>query len=417
MGEAAGDDVEYVEVCAEDELSDGDKIGFDIDGTRVLLARVAGRYYAISGVCTHERAFLDEGAVVDNVVYCPRHYSAFDLRTGSVLGPPADAPAPTYGVRVENGAVLVSVVPVATAAEPDPEVLFEPVPEAASAQQRLFERIDALRWLHRAADGFSAVATPVRGALAPRGVLDLLHGRWFGHALHPALSDLPIGFWAGSVLLFVFGFAGPAVLLSVAGLVAAVVAVVTGLADVTVTDGPDRRLGVLHGLIMSAAFVVQLGTPIAYLAGSSLVAGLLAAVSLLMTLAGAFLGGHLVLGRGAMVDHTVWPPRTAEWSRAVQVDDLQAGSTATAAVDGRTVLLYRSPSDGSISAIEDACSHASGPLSLGRVCEGVVSCPWHDSAFRLRDGAVVRGPATFPQPALEVRVAGDWIEVRPRAAR
>jgi nitrite reductase/ring-hydroxylating ferredoxin subunit len=42
----------------------------------------------------------------------------------------------------------------------------------------------------------------------------------------------------------------------------------------------------------------------------------------------------------------------------------------------------------------------------------VVTCPWHGSCFRLRDGAVVKGPAQHPQPVLETRVRDGAIEVR-----
>jgi nitrite reductase/ring-hydroxylating ferredoxin subunit len=417
-GDVDTEKVEFVEVCDEGALEDGGKLSFDIDGQRVLVARVAGSYYAIGGVCTHERAFLDDGAIVENVVYCPLHYSAFDLRTGCVLGPPADKPTPTYGVRVENGVVLVSVAPMAVMEpEPDPDLRTEPVEVPSSPQAKIFGRVDSLTWLQRAADRFTAIANPVRAALGPRGVLDLLHGRWLGHALHPALSDLPIGLWAGSVLLYILGLSWPAVLLSLAGIASVLPAMATGLADLMVTDGHDRRVGVLHGILMAVAVLVQIGSPVSYFAGSPLAAGIIAGVSLLITIGGAFFGGHLVLARGAMVDHTVWPLVTADWRRTIEESELAAGKTAVAEVDGRKVLLYRSPEDRRISAIEDACSHASGPLSLGKVCEGIVTCPWHDSEFRLSDGAVVRGPATFPQPVLEVRVSGGWIEVRPLASR
>jgi nitrite reductase/ring-hydroxylating ferredoxin subunit len=410
--------VEYVEVCAEDDLKDGDKVAFDIDGQRILLARVDGTFYAIGAVCTHERAFLDEGALVENVVYCPLHYSSFDLRTGCVLGPPADRPTPTYGVQVSDGMVLVSVAPVEVsgAAPEEDDVAVEPVERSRTLHARLFDRIDAMPWLARWSQGLGAVAGPVRTKLAPSGMVDLLHGRWLGHALHPALSDLPIGLWAGSVLLYLLGFSGAAVALSLAGIATALVAMVTGIADLLVADGHDRRVGVLHGLLMTVALVIQIGSPVAYFLGAVVVAAILAVVSLLITVGAAYLGGHLVLARGAMVDHTVWPAGPPEWRQAVKASELAEGQTSMAEVGGRKVLLYRD-TDGRISAIEDACSHGSGPLSLGKVCEGIVTCPWHDSKFRLRDGAVVQGPATFPQPVLEVRVSGGWIEVRPLSSQ
>jgi nitrite reductase/ring-hydroxylating ferredoxin subunit len=69
---------------------------------------------------------------------------------------------------------------------------------------------------------------------------------------------------------------------------------------------------------------------------------------------------------------------------------------------------------GRVCAMEDACNHAGGPLSEGSIEAGVVQCPWHGSRFRLDDGAVVGGPATFPQLCLETRVSAGRIQVRGR---
>jgi nitrite reductase/ring-hydroxylating ferredoxin subunit len=66
--------------------------------------------------------------------------------------------------------------------------------------------------------------------------------------------------------------------------------------------------------------------------------------------------------------------------------------------------------------LENTCSHAGGPLNEGTVEGGDVICPWHGSRFRLRDGAVAGGPATFPQPHLEARKVAGRIQVRGREA-
>ena len=42
-----------------------------------------------------------------------------------------------------------------------------------------------------------------------------------------------------------------------------------------------------------------------------------------------------------------------------------------------------------------------------------MTCPWHGSRFRLTDGAILNGPATFPQPVYETPVRDGMIEVRP----
>jgi nitrite reductase/ring-hydroxylating ferredoxin subunit len=65
-----------------------------------------------------------------------------------------------------------------------------------------------------------------------------------------------------------------------------------------------------------------------------------------------------------------------------------------------------------IFALAETCSHAGGPLSEGKIEGDTVVCPWHGSRFCLRDGNVIDGPATYPQPALDVQVREGQILVR-----
>ena len=73
------------------------------------------------------------------------------------------------------------------------------------------------------------------------------------------------------------------------------------------------------------------------------------------------------------------------------------------------VLLYRKGEK--IYAIAATCSHLGGPLGEGTFTDDCVTCPWHGSTFRLRDGAVVHGPATSPQPRFAARVVGGRVEL------
>ena len=105
--------MEFVEVGTVNDLADGQMVGFEVDDRRILLAKVEGEFFAIGGTCSHERSNLDQGALLGHVVYCPLHFSAFDVRSGAVLGPPAECPVPKHEVRVEDGRVLVCTEPCA----------------------------------------------------------------------------------------------------------------------------------------------------------------------------------------------------------------------------------------------------------------------------------------------------------------
>jgi nitrite reductase/ring-hydroxylating ferredoxin subunit len=58
-----------------------------------------------------------------------------------------------------------------------------------------------------------------------------------------------------------------------------------------------------------------------------------------------------------------------------------------------------------ILALHDQCAHAGGPLSGGRIVDGCIECPWHQSRFELATGRRRRGPTVYDQPAYEVRPA------------
>src|SRR5580692_11463849 len=63
-------------------------------------------------------------------------------------------------------------------------------------------RIDRWAWIRTLNDQLTAVLGPWRERNQDNPVIELMHGgRWLGHPLHPALSDLPIGLWAGALIL------------------------------------------------------------------------------------------------------------------------------------------------------------------------------------------------------------------------
>lgn len=65
--------------------------------------------YALDNVCSHEYSELSEGMVLDGSVYCPKHGSRFEVRTGKVLDLPATSNVKSYPVRIEDGEIFVQV--------------------------------------------------------------------------------------------------------------------------------------------------------------------------------------------------------------------------------------------------------------------------------------------------------------------
>jgi 3-phenylpropionate/trans-cinnamate dioxygenase ferredoxin component len=100
---------DFVTVAKTDEIGAGALESFDVSGTRVSVANVAGTFYAFDDVCTHKQCSLSDGELEGRAITCPCHGSRFDVITGAVLNPPAVVPVRTYAIRVEDDVIAVQV--------------------------------------------------------------------------------------------------------------------------------------------------------------------------------------------------------------------------------------------------------------------------------------------------------------------
>jgi len=195
------------------------------------------------------------------------------------------------------------------------------------------------------------------------------------------------------------------------GLAGAAGSAITGLTDWQATDGRARRKGIIHGLLNVTATALYTASLIERNRKNRGAGRALAYCGFAISAAAAYLGGDLVYNERIGVDHSQEVPPETVWSPVAQLADLREGEPHRAEVSGVRVLLVRQGEE--IFAIGEVCSHLGGPLAEGKVEGGTVQCPWHGSRFCLRDGSVVDGPATSPEPAYEARVIAGTVEVRP----
>ena len=98
---------EFVKVARTGELSPGEKRLVQIEDEIILLANVGGTYYAVDGECPHADALLPMGQLYGDEIVCPLHGSAFNVKTGEVLSPPAATDLTVYPIRIVEGDILV----------------------------------------------------------------------------------------------------------------------------------------------------------------------------------------------------------------------------------------------------------------------------------------------------------------------
>jgi nitrite reductase/ring-hydroxylating ferredoxin subunit/uncharacterized membrane protein len=281
----------------------------------------------------------------------------------------------------------------------------------------LAERIAELEPLDSVAE---PIASKVRDLLPGGAVKDALSGTWLGHALHPLLQLAPLGTWMSAVILDLVGgedAEGASDLLIGTGLLAAAPTFVSGwsdYADTTMASERVRRIGIVHAAANGTGALLFAGSLKARRGGSRGRGKLLALAGMGAISAGGWLGGHLSYSEGVGVDVTVFEDYPSDWTPVVAESELADGKPRQVEVDGVPIMVLRD--GGEICALADRCSHRGGPLSNGEVSDGCVTCPWHGSVFRLTDGSVERGPAAYPQPALDTRVTNGQVEVRARDA-
>ena len=99
----------FVAVARVCELAPGEMKWVVADRQRVLLANVAGTFYAISDQCGHERASLVQGRLYGHLVECPRHFATFDVRTGQFVSGPLSEDVLAYELKVEGDTVYLRV--------------------------------------------------------------------------------------------------------------------------------------------------------------------------------------------------------------------------------------------------------------------------------------------------------------------
>jgi nitrite reductase/ring-hydroxylating ferredoxin subunit len=98
---------DFVKVADVNDIRPSNMKAVEVDGEKICVVNIEGKYYAIGNVCTHVGGPLDEGTLEGYEVECPWHGSKFDIRTGEPTRPPARRPEPTYQVKVENNNVFI----------------------------------------------------------------------------------------------------------------------------------------------------------------------------------------------------------------------------------------------------------------------------------------------------------------------
>src|SRR4051812_5246690 len=168
----------------------------------------------------------------------------------------------------------------------------------------LRKSVHAVESADRLDPAVTAMTRPAEGlSKGPAG--DALRGQWLGHALHPLLTDLPLGCWIGSGLLDLLGgrrARRASQRLVGLGLLFVPPTVAAGLVDWTgISDQRVKRVGAVHAIGNGAVAMLYLASWRSRRRGLHLVGVGLGLAGGTLAWATGYLGGHMSFARGVGV--------------------------------------------------------------------------------------------------------------------
>jgi len=257
------------------------------------------------------------------------------------------------------------------------------------------------------------LAKVARKVTAPDTIKYVLSGSWAGHQLHPPLTDIPIGAWTMASLLDLTGgetMRPAAQRLVGVGILSSLPVALTGASDWAESYGKEQRVGTAHALANSWGLSLQVASWFARRKERHVLGAGLSLVGVGFTTIAGYLGGHLSFDMGVGVNHTAFQTRSRKWNDVAAEDEIQEGQLVRVEVNEVPVVLTRHKGD--LHALSATCAHAGGPLDEGHIENDCIVCPWHQSKFRISDGAPQRGPSGSVQPTWEVRAEDGRVAVR-----
>lgn len=99
----------FYEIASVADIPNGERIFLEIGTHQIVVFNLAGHFYAIGDVCTHDDGPLGDGDLDGYEVICPRHGARFDIRNGKAMALPAVLDTPSYPVRVVGDKIEIGV--------------------------------------------------------------------------------------------------------------------------------------------------------------------------------------------------------------------------------------------------------------------------------------------------------------------
>jgi 3-phenylpropionate/trans-cinnamate dioxygenase ferredoxin subunit len=101
--------LQFVEIAPVADLPNGERLFVEIEGKSLVIFNIAGQFFALGDICSHDDGPVGEGDLEGFNIVCPRHGGEFDIRDGKVVQMPAVVDIPAFPVKVVDGMIQVGL--------------------------------------------------------------------------------------------------------------------------------------------------------------------------------------------------------------------------------------------------------------------------------------------------------------------
>jgi len=102
-------ELEFVEIAPAAELPNGERLFVDVGERPLVIFNIAGQFFAIGDVCSHDDGPVGDGDIEGDNIVCPRHGGEFEIKSGKAVQMPAVVDIPAYAVKVVDGMIQVGI--------------------------------------------------------------------------------------------------------------------------------------------------------------------------------------------------------------------------------------------------------------------------------------------------------------------
>lgn len=99
---------EIIEIELDDPTTD-QRLFVEINDLPIVIFNIAGKYFAIGDLCSHDNGPLGDGLLEGYHVVCPRHGAEFDIRNGKAMKMPAVEDIPSYPVYRKGDSLIIGI--------------------------------------------------------------------------------------------------------------------------------------------------------------------------------------------------------------------------------------------------------------------------------------------------------------------